>query len=565
MGGVRFETAGAVSGRAPDRADVACFVGRVHRRVLPGGDDPVEPAYTPLPPPVERWLRENGWSGPPPFGRPDAQVQALLDVPVPCENWETFDQLFAWERRPYRGGALGGTYLAAAVRSFFAQGGRLCYVVRVGDPWAPGATRDARLATLPELIPGWGASRRAEPAARRSWRGMGLLFGLPDVSFVALPDLAEACAPDPSPHRAVPEPPPPEEVFVECSAGESAPSPDRHPPLVRAPRCDEAGYRYWGEAVRAAADIVRRHAREVQLVAALPIPADDLQAPGGSDTFYVRGPVDAQAYAAALSEQQAGSYFARDSLLRFLTDGGWLRESIGEGPPSIASAFVQLTYPWLRTPGSQLLPEGLEGPEGALTGLLARNALLRGTYFSAAALPLADILEVHPVVTRDQLDHPLHDLGGDSGPDRTLAQRVSLIGPTPRGIRLLSDVTTSRDESHRPASVNRLVAAVIRAARRLGEEMTFEASGERTWRRVEERLGDLLLGLLREGALRGATPADAFHVRCDRSTMTQNDVDEGRVIAQVTLQPAAPVEEIVVVLSMTDGGRVERVQAREAA
>ena len=47
--------------------------------------------------------------------------------------------------------------------------------------------------------------------------------------------------------------------------------------------------------------------------------------------------------------------------------------------------------------------------------------------------------------------------------------------------------------------------------------------------------------------------------------MTQTDVDEGRVIAQVTLQPAAPVEEIVVVLSMTDGGRVERVQAREAA
>src|SRR5215210_4070566 len=120
MPGVRFETAGAVAGRAPDRADVACFVGLVPRRELPGDGDPLQPAYTPFPAPVDRWLRENGWAGPPPFGRPAAQVRALLEIPVPCENWETFDRLFAWERRPYAGGTPGGTQLGAAVRSFFA-------------------------------------------------------------------------------------------------------------------------------------------------------------------------------------------------------------------------------------------------------------------------------------------------------------------------------------------------------------------------------------------------------------------------------------------------------------
>lgn len=557
MGAVRFETAGAAPGNAPDRADVACFVGLVRRRTRPDAAE----LYTPLPPSVERWLYEEGWSRPP-LGRPPVQLRALLDVPVPCENWETFDHLFAWEERPYAGGVTGGTYLGAAVRSFFAQGGRRCYVVRVEDPWAPGTPRADRLRTLPLLVPGWGNSRRAEPSARGTWRGMGLLFGLPEVSFVVLPDLAEACAADAPPRRVDLEPAGPEEVFVECSAGETAPPVDRYPASVRAPRCDRDGFVHWGGAVREAAQIVRRHAREVQLIAAVPLPADDLAFTGASDTRYVpRVPVAELAQAMAAREDE--TRLVRDGLLRFLTDEGLLRGGIERGAPSLASAFVQLAYPWLRTPGSQTLPEGLEGPEGALAGLLARNALLRGTFHSAGSLPVADVLDVHPVVTRDQLDNPLRVEG--EGPDRTLAQRVSLFGPTPRGIRLLSDVTTSPDEAYRPASVNRLVAAVVRAARRLGEEVTFEGHGERTWRRVEERLSDLMMGLLRAGALRGPTAADAFQVRCDRTTMTQNDIDEGRVVVRIVMQPSAPVEAVVVVLSMSGGGRVEQVAAREAA
>jgi hypothetical protein len=55
---------------------------------------------------------------------------------VPIDSWEVFDHLFAWERRPLNEtGRLGTTYLGAAVRSFFAQGGRKCYVIRAGEPW----------------------------------------------------------------------------------------------------------------------------------------------------------------------------------------------------------------------------------------------------------------------------------------------------------------------------------------------------------------------------------------------------------------------------------------------
>jgi uncharacterized protein len=579
MGGLRFETAGAVAGSAPDRADIACFAGFVHRRRAarpgPGGSP-----YTPLPGAVRGWLRQAGWLRPPAPSRPlphvrsDEDVEALLDLPVPIDSWDVFDRLFAWDARPYPDvsrpdGAptgdftprprRGGTYLGAAVRSFFAQGGRRCYVVRAGDPWPFGAPRAERLAALAALVPGLPGGFDSAPGDRTTWRGIGHLYGLPDVSILCMPDLADAAAAEPEALPPLLAPTPPPERFRECSGGETVPDRDLRIVPVRAPRCDPRGYARWADAVRLAAAMLRGRLREVQLVAALPIPVDGLQVPGSGETEYLRRPVDVEAFAAAIEEAASTRYLAGDALLRFLTEGGWLRGVLGESPESIASAFVQLVYPWIRTPGSELLPEGIEPGDGALAGMLARNALLRGSFRSAAVLDGGDVWEVFPPVTRDQLDRELRERSGSSGPARTLGQRVSLFGPTPRGVRLLSDVTTSRDEAYRPAGVNRLVAAIVRAARRLGEEVTFEASGPEVWRRVEDSLRGLLTGLLREGALRGESAEAAFEVRCDRSTMTQADLDAGRVVARIVIQPAAPVEEITVVLGLDEGGAVTLV------
>ncbi|HEX8243566.1 MAG TPA: hypothetical protein VF541_08725, partial [Longimicrobium sp.] len=507
-----------------------------------------------------------GWTGGR-FGRPDA-IEPLLDVPVPVESWEVFDRLFAWDGRSFPGGQGGGTYLGAAVRSFFAQGGRRCYVVRVGDPWTYGAPRAQRAAALDALFPGRGGSPPASPAERRTWRGAAHLFGLPDVSFLALPDLADAVAAEPAPILPLVTPVPPPERFVECSAGEAPREPDRAVRRLRAPRADEAGFALWAAAVREAALLLQRHRREVQLVAAIPLPTDDLALPGSGETQYLPIPSDdgePPPSGESPGEGARGRFLARDQLLRFLAERGYLRGVLGEREESLASAFVQLAWPWLRTPGGGLLPEGVEGAEGALVGMLARNALVRGSYRSAAGQDAGDVRGVFPVVTADQLQRPLQDRSGEGGPERALADRVSLFGPTPRGVRLLSDVTTARDESWRPAGVGRLVAAIVRAARRLGEASAFEPAGERMWREVEEGLGELLMGLLQAGALRGRTVDDAFEVRCDRTTMTQNDLDAGRVVARVTIQPAAPVEEIVVVLAVGEAGGARPAAAREAA
>jgi hypothetical protein len=511
-----------------------------------------------LPDPLAAWLEARGWyrrglpNQPPPSDPPEAppraQVEDLRDVPVPIDSWDTFDTLFAWDERPVGEGSFSGTtYLGAAVRSFFAQGGRRCYVVRVSDPPPFLATRVNRQTFVEKLIPGvrpGGLAQTnmsidtlqlvaASPQDRRSWRGVAHLFGLPDVSFVCLPDLADLLGVDrPQPDLRPPQTPGGREVFVECSTGEPL---DVHADQVArrltAPGCDRAGYRDWASAVQSVVCMIKDAVREAILLAAIPMPVDD-----------------------------PDLRVAHRDLLAFLRDG---KSPI---PPAddavdfgavrhqgyvVQSAFLQLAYPWLRTHGSDNLPDALESPDAVLAGLLARNALARGTFRSAVKLAPPDVYDFDP-----KLPNP----DGDD----VLESHVSRFGDDWFGFALLSDVTSSSDKRYQQAPVSRLVACVLRAARLIGEDAMFDVHDERLWSRIVEGLGTLLNDLWLRGAIVGDTPADAYSVRCDRTTMSQDDLDAGRVIAEVGFDAAFSIDRINVLLTMSEGGRVSLAPARAA-
>jgi hypothetical protein len=490
MPGLLFEDQAPASANHPNRTDIALFVGFVRFRIGSG-----------IPRRIQQWLSEAGWTSKP-YARP---IDGLIDLPIPIENWPGFDQLFAWDQRA-SGSYDGSTYLGAAVRSFFAQGGRKCYVVRAGDPFSIEAPATERLQAIERLIPGY-LNRRFDcsPADRQTWSGIGHLFGLPEVSFVCLPDLADATGMDRQRLPVPNQPPEGPEDFAECSIDPAPPAPDIPVREIRAPRSDKAGFANWTVAVNLVTAVLAERLREVELVAALPIP-EELPLPDKKVLFD-------------------------------------LIES---------TAFLQLAYPWVRTPGSSALPETLESPDGALTGILARNALTRGTFRSAASLQAGDVFDVFPQLGREQMA-----AGG-------LIERVSLIGPSPEGLQLLSDVTLSGNETYRPGSVSRLVAAIVRTARRIGEGIIFETSGERTWGQVREQLNDFLRGLFEAGALRGGSAADSYQVRCDSSTMRQNDLDNGRIIASVQFDATTPIDTVTVVLVLNEG-RQMAVLASEAA
>jgi hypothetical protein len=522
MRGVFFDQRAAKVVRSPYRSDVALFVGFVDRRRAmhaggaPGDHTLVQPIVpvagaggTPW---LYRWLVTESWARGDQARDRASGIDELRDVPVPIDSFATFDRLFAWDARPC-GDLQCDTYLGAAVRSFFAEGGRLCYVARVGEPWpvpltpeeatAAVARRDERIAALIPVLP--------SPVERATWKGVWAVYGLPDVSFVALPDLPDVVrAPVPA-DRGLPVSPV-AVGFVECS--DAAP-PDDDSQQIRnlaAPVADDAGFARWARAIADLTSEVARprpagDLRGVQVVAAIPRPADDRAA--ADLTAYLRG-------------LPAG-------LDRGLDAGG------------LSSAFLQLAYPWLSTSGSQRMPEGIEPPDATLCGALAANALERGTYRSAGNRALVGVVGTRPALAARDLADPA-DL-------TTLGARAALLGATPDGFAVLSDVTTSRDPTYRLAHANRLMSALVRALRALGELHAFEASNAALWAALRARIRDLLHGFWRAGALHGTTEDDAFTVRCDRTTMSQDDLDAGRVIAEVDVSLTTSIQRISVVVT----------------
>jgi phage tail sheath protein FI len=121
------------------------------------------------------------------------------------------------------------------------------------------------------------------------------------------------------------------------------------------------------------------------------------------------------------------------------------------------------------------------------------------------------------------------------------------------GLRLLSDVTAYPGEQYRSGPVNRLVSVILRAARIMGESAVFHSNGPALWGRVQQLLQNLMARLWSLNALDGATPSQAFSARCDRTTMTQNNLDNGQLIAAVTFTAAATLETIRVQLAMEAG------------
>jgi phage tail sheath protein FI len=75
--------------------------------------------------------------------------------------------------------------------------------------------------------------------------------------------------------------------------------------------------------------------------------------------------------------------------------------------------------------------------------------------------------------------------------------------------------------------------------------VVFEPNGEALWAAVRDVVGTFLLTQWRAGRLQGRTPAEAFFVRCDRTTMTQDDLDNGRLICLIGVAAVRPAEFVI--------------------
>jgi uncharacterized protein len=74
----------------------------------------------------------------------------------------------------------------------------------------------------------------------------------------------------------------------------------------------------------------------------------------------------------------------------------------------------------------------------------------------------------------------------------------------------------------------------------------FEPNDEKLWAKISQNITGFLLPLWRAGALLGSKQEEAFFVKCDRTTMTQDDLDDGRLIILIGVAPIKPAEFVII-------------------
>ena len=82
----------------------------------------------------------------------------------------------------------------------------------------------------------------------------------------------------------------------------------------------------------------------------------------------------------------------------------------------------------------------------------------------------------------------------------------------------------------------------------------FEINDEPVWAKVRSTVEDLLMKEWKNGSLRGATPEQAFFVRCDRTTMTQYDIDHGQIVLLAGVAPVKPAEFTTLRIAQSTAG-----------
>ncbi len=219
-----------------------------------------------------------------------------------------------------------------------------------------------------------------------------------------------------------------------------------------------------------------------------------------------------------------------------------LLDALPNGSPLAQAAVFRarnaaLYHPWVRpTPGPDGDP-GFVPPCGHVAGVIARTDARVGVHRAPANETLAGVVDVAARID-DAEQGPLNAAG------------VNVIRPFPgRGVRVWGARTLADPVSDRAwisLPVRRMFLTAARWMELCLEEALFEPAGPDLWTRIEIRLSDYFGELFRLGALRGATPEEAFFVRCDEATNPAAERNAGRVTVMVGLAPASPNEFVVV-------------------
>jgi phage tail sheath protein FI len=204
------------------------------------------------------------------------------------------------------------------------------------------------------------------------------------------------------------------------------------------------------------------------------------------------------------------------------------------------SKYAAMYHPWIEildplypiVPGTPprklLLP-----PSGFVTGIYARSDIERGVHKAPANEIVRGLTKFEININKARQDV--------LNPEGVNCLRFF----EGRGNRVWGARTMSSDPEWKYVNVRRLFIYLEHSLDKATQWAVFEPNAERLWKNIKQTVEDFLLVMWRDGWLVGAKPEDAYFVRCDRTTMLQNDLDNGRMICLVGVSPSRPAEYVI--------------------
>lgn len=197
------------------------------------------------------------------------------------------------------------------------------------------------------------------------------------------------------------------------------------------------------------------------------------------------------------------------------------------------STYAAVYHPWLEMFDAGSRRSAYFPPSGAMAGIYARVDTERGVHKAPAN-------EIVRGCTGLSCSY------NDAEQDILNPQGVNLIRAfTGRGIRVWGARTISSNGLWKYINVRRLFIYIEQSIKSNTNWVVFEPNSEVLWNRVTRTIESFLATCWRDGALAGTTPEQAYYVECGPTTMTQDDIDNGRLICNIGIAPVKPAEFVI--------------------
>ena len=199
----------------------------------------------------------------------------------------------------------------------------------------------------------------------------------------------------------------------------------------------------------------------------------------------------------------------------------------------LTSSRAALYYPWVRVKDPNGAGELSQPPSGFVAGIYARADVSRGV----SKAPANEVVRLAVGLDRYVTEAEQAVLNPES------INCIRAFGP--RDFRVWGGRTLSADPEWKYVNVRRLFIYLEASIDRGTQWAVFEPNAEPLWTNIRRTVENFLMNEWRSGSLPGTRAEEAFFVKCDRSTMTQDDIDQGRLICAVGVAAVRPAEFVI--------------------